>query len=113
MSKKKPQPSARTTRRAEARAHTKARARLEGDRRKLAALEEGGSPTRPRDVRSASLVELHAREEPCLACGAEVRVADHAATGAVGSLLRVVRVECPMCGAPRTFYFRVVTDLVS
>lgn len=102
---------ARSERRlAEREAGKLARARL-----RLAALEVGGSPERPIELASASVVEPHASSLPCAACGASgVRVEEHAArTMPDGGLVRVVRVYCARCGVRRDVFFRVRTALPS
>lgn len=113
----KRRPRARTERRAAERAHAKlAEARL-----KLAALEPGGSPERPIEVTSASVVEVHAAGLPCAACGARTRVEEHAVAAApseregagASRTLRVARVRCSRCGLARDVYFRIGTPLAN
>lgn len=104
----------RAARRAAARAADK----LASARRRLAALEPGGTPERPLDVISASVVEPHAASLECLACGrAPTRVEDHSVRFDGGSeatwRVRVVSVKCPSCGAERELFFRVGTTLPS
>ncbi|MCK6531631.1 MAG: hypothetical protein L6Q84_01565 [Polyangiaceae bacterium] len=99
----------RTARRERERASQK----LGDAREKLARLEAGGAPERPLDVDSASVVEPRVRAEPCLRCGAGVRVDDHRAETIGGRRLRVVVAKCSQCGAPRTWYFRLASDLPS
>jgi DNA-directed RNA polymerase subunit RPC12/RpoP len=83
------------------------------DRARLARLEPGGAPERPIDVSSASLVEVHARSLPCTRCGAEVRVEAHDAPVVDGRALRVAKTVCPMCGARRAVWFRIVQSSVN
>ena len=101
---------ARTERREAARAAVKtAEARL-----KLAALEAGGSPARPIEVASASVVEPHASSMACAACGNPgVRIDEHVASVVDGARLRVVHVRCSRCGVKREVYFRIGTTLLS
>lgn len=81
---------------------------------KLAALEEGGAPTRPIEVESASVVEPHASSTPCAACGApNVRVDEHVASTIGEARLRVARVRCNACGVKREVYYRIGTTLPS
>ncbi len=115
MSKKKaPAKRARTERRDAARDAVKlAEARL-----KLAALEAGGSPERPIEVTSASIIEPHAAGLACAACGASTRVEEHSAKtimDASGSPrpLRIVHVRCTRCGVARDIYFRLGTMLAN
>jgi hypothetical protein len=99
---------ARTDRRTAERAAVKlAEARL-----KLAALEAGGSPDRPIEVTSASVVEPHAASLPCVACGQNTRVEEHVAI-TTPRPLRVARVRCARCGTRRDIYFRLGSPLAS
>lgn len=115
MSKKKaPAKRARTERREAERGAVKlAEARL-----KLAALEAGGSPERPIEVSSASIVEPHAAGLACAACGGTTRVEEHSAVtlpDASGTprSLRIARVRCTRCGITRDIYFRLGTPLAN
>ncbi|MCW5836665.1 MAG: hypothetical protein KIS78_29990 [Labilithrix sp.] len=105
---------ARTERREAERAGVKlAEARL-----RLASLEAGGSPERPIEVTSASIVEPHAAGLGCAACGGSARVEEHAAVtvpdaSGGGRALRVVRVRCARCGVARDVYFRLGTTLAN
>jgi len=101
--------SERTVKRAAARAQQK----LVRQRRRLAALAAGGSPDRPADVDSASVVEARAESEACLACGGPVGTLEHRAVTHDDRRLRVAVVGCRRCGAKRTFYFRIGTSLPS
>jgi len=85
-------------------------------RLKLASLEAGGSPERPIDLTSASVVEPHATGLGCAVCGGSTRVEDHSAvsvTDASGTArsLRVVRVRCTRCGVERDIYMRLTPRL--
>ena len=88
-------------------------------RRKLAALEAGGSPERPVEVVSASTIEPQAQSTACVVCDApsmridEHVVETHGASADGGRRLRVVRVRCPRCGDRREIYFRIGTTLPS
>jgi hypothetical protein len=75
---------------------------------RLAGALPGGSPERPLDVASASVVETRARAMPCAQCGGfdhEVR-ADRASSTARG-VLRELTMACRRCRAPRTVWFRI------
>ncbi len=75
---------------------------------RLAAELPGGSPERPIDVASASVVETKARATPCLQCQAlemEIR-ADHA-TSTTRGVLRELAMVCRRCHAPRAVWFRL------
>lgn len=99
--------------RAARRARERAREKLGRAREKLWRLEPGGSPSRPLEVSSASVIEPCASSEPCLACGSGVRVSDHRAETVEGRRLRVVETACVQCGARRTWYFRLAAELLS
>lgn len=98
----------RTVRRASAREADK----LFDARTKLAALEPGGSPTRPFAVGSASQIEGRAEQIECLRCGAPSKIAEHRAVHHpdAGSV-RELDLRCPRCGERRTVWFRVVSPL--
>jgi hypothetical protein len=104
---------ARTIRREAERATDK----LRQARVKLAALQPGGSPERPIDLVSASVIEPHAASMPCAACGARVRVDTHEAktlgAGDVTRRVRIVHVRCVACGHERDVYFRLDAALPS
>jgi hypothetical protein len=100
---------ARTERREAARAAAK----LADGRARLAALEPGGSPARPIDVTTASVIEPQARALPCLRCPAHtasgsLRLDAHEAVLIEGERLRLVRLACARCGAERSIYFRII-----
>jgi hypothetical protein len=83
------------------------------DRERLAQLEAGGTPEHPIVVVSASLVEPKARALPCIACGAAVRLEDHAAKTIRGAALRLAHTSCAMCEHERTIYFTISPPLVN
>lgn len=107
MAKKRAKPRARTELRERARQSEK----LFAARSKLAALEPGGSPERPLEVSSASIVESRAETEPCLRCDARVRCDEHTTLASERGLLRVVHLRCPSCGATRTMYLQIASTL--
>lgn len=94
--------------RAERRERERALDKIHRQREKLAALEPGGSPERPLEVESASLVEPRSAAEPCLRCGGEMKNAEHRAESIDQRRLRVAVARCARCGHGRTFYFRLV-----
>lgn len=108
MSVKKPK-SARTARRAAARAQQK----LTEQRARLARLEPGGAADRPLEVDSASVVEARVEAVPCIFCGGRVRTLEHRAETFGERRLRVAAVRCVRCGADRTLYFRIGSPLPS
>lgn len=77
------------------------------DRERLAALEPGGSPERPVDVSTPAVIEGRARSTPCVQCGGELSIEDHAVHADAHHSLRVVRARCRACHAPRALYFRL------
>jgi hypothetical protein len=79
------------------------------DRERLARLAPGGTPERPIEVVSASLVDVQARSMRCPLCSGTLRLDEHAAERG----LRVARVTCTMCLAPRAIWFRIVPALPS
>jgi ribosomal protein S27AE len=98
---------------AQRRAAARAAEKLAVQREKLATLELGGSPARPIEVSSASLVDVRAKSELCLRCGGSCRLAEHTAETIDSRRLRVATVECAQCGARRAVYFRIVQPLLS
>ncbi len=97
----------RTVRREQDRALEK----LGDARQKLAALEPGGSPARPREVTSAAVIEGQARSLGCArGCEGEARIKEHTAETIDGERLRVVTTECARCGTRRHVYFHLGTD---
>jgi hypothetical protein len=85
--------------------------KLAAQREKLANLEPGGSPARPIEIVSASLVEVTAESTKCPRCGGPLRVEEHAAQTLNGVPLRIAWVRCRDCGHRRAIYFRITTVL--
>jgi hypothetical protein len=83
------------------------------EREKLAATAPGGAPDRPLVVTSASVIEGTARATPCVQCGGELIFGDHSAETRAGHPLRLVRLVCRLCHAPRTLWFRIESPLPS
>ena len=98
---------ARTLRRKKQLEHAK----LVRQREHLARLEAGGGPENPLEIASASLVEVTARAQLCLACDGAVRVDEHTAETIDGVRLRVAHVTCTRCDHGRKMFFRLVTPL--
>jgi hypothetical protein len=67
----------------------------------------GGSPERPIDVASASVVEAKARATPCIQCSGALDITGDRATSTARGVLREVALACRQCHAPRTLWFRV------
>ena len=105
MTKKKRPVRARSLRRSLERSEDK----LAHARRRLIALEPGGSPERPIEVSSAAVIEARAESVVCPDCSGELRIAEHRAEALQDALLRVVQLKCRRCGAPLTLFFHIVT----
>jgi hypothetical protein len=80
------------------------------EREKLAAAAPGGAPANPLVVASASVIEGTARSTPCVQCGSELILGDHTAETFQGQSLRLVRLVCRLCHAPRALWFRLQPD---
>jgi hypothetical protein len=75
---------------------------------RLAAEMPGGSPERPIDVTSASVVETKARSLPCVQCEAiEMELRGDRATSTARGILRELALVCRQCHAARAVWFRV------
>jgi hypothetical protein len=105
---KKP-PRSRTARRV----HERDLRKLVRDRETLASLAPGGSPERPIDVPTPSVIEVRARATPCPQCEGELGLDDHAVTMHAGEPLRALAMTCRRCHARRTLWFRIVTPLAN
>jgi hypothetical protein len=69
----------------------------------------GGSPERPIDVASASVVETKARSMPCVQCGAVgMEIRGERATSTARGVLRELAMVCRRCHAGRAVWLRVV-----
>ena len=104
VAKKKRDARARTELRTRARQQEK----LFEARSKLALLEPGGTPVRPLEVSSASVVEARAEAEPCLRCDGTTRCEEHTTLSTPQGLLRVARLRCSSCGTERLLYLRIL-----
>jgi len=92
----------RTARRIAERAARK----LVRDRERLFELSPGGSPERPLEVSSASVIEVRVANLLCAQCEGPYQIREHAA---VSAGLRRIDVVCRQCGAPRSLWLRIVT----
>ena len=90
--------------RSERRAALRAQRKDIGARQRLVAAGPGGAKDRPLVVSSASVVEGRARAVPCIQCGGELDLQQHAAPEAT---LRRVLLVCRLCHAPREIWFRI------
>jgi hypothetical protein len=82
-------------------------------RERLAAAVPGGARDRPLTVATVSVIESMARSTPCVQCGGELELRDHAAPADGGGRLRLIRLVCRLCHAPRELWFRIEAPLVS
>lgn len=82
-------------------------------RRKLIALEPGGSPERPIVVESAAVVERRAESVPCPDCEGSMRASEHDAITHQDVLLRKVSLTCRSCGAALALFFRIAVPLAN
>jgi ferredoxin len=98
---------------AERRAMARAQEKLGKKREQLAKIEAGGSPERPIDVVSASVVETRATSIPCPRCLGTCRVEEHAAETVEDRRLRIARMKCAQCGTGRAVYFRIVREMMN
>jgi predicted Zn finger-like uncharacterized protein len=97
VGKKRPERTARRKAEREAR-------QLVRDRERLAALVPGGSPERPIEVASSSVIDGRARSQRCPQCDGSYRIDDHQADSAT---LRMIAVTCQRCGVARRLWFRI------
>jgi hypothetical protein len=70
----------------------------------------GGSPARPVAVSSASVVEVRARAERCLACDGELSITAHEAEPSAPPArhqIRRVDLRCTACRRPRSLWLRI------
>jgi hypothetical protein len=98
---------------AERRAKARAEEKLGKKREQLAQMEAGGSPERPIEVVSASVVETHAKSMPCPRCLGACRLDEHAAETVGGKRLRIARMLCTQCATRRAVYFRIVGEMMN
>jgi hypothetical protein len=83
----------------------RAQEKLAQTARKLVALEPGGSPERPIEIESASVVETDAGSQPCSVCGGSALVLDHRVLEHQGRRLRVASLRCKQCGEAWNRYY--------
>ena len=74
---------------------------------KLAKLERGGTPEHPSEVASSAVIEVRIHGMQCPQCAGRYQIIDHRSAG---QGIRPVDVKCKICGAPRTLWFRIVSD---
>lgn len=73
-------------------------------RSKLLELEPGGTPERPLEVATASVIEPKARAVHCPRCDEPFDVTNHEVEA---GRLRRTTVQCRQCGGTRSLWFRV------
>jgi hypothetical protein len=93
--------------RAERREKDRATAKLGKDLERLWKLGPGGAPDRPIVITSPSEVETQARSTRCPICHGELKIEEHVAETLGSARLRVARVVCVICRAPRSIYFQL------
>jgi len=86
--------------------------KLTETRRKLHALEPGGSEDHPVEVVSSSVIEPHARGLACARCGPELRIVDQAAFVKGAHVRRRVTLRCARCGDARVAHYVIVQPLL-
>jgi hypothetical protein len=77
------------------------------ERERLAALAPGGRRDRPIVVATVSVIESMARSTPCVQCGGELELKEHAAPADGQGRVRVMRLVCRLCHAPREIWFAI------
>lgn len=76
-------------------------------KRKLLALEPGGSPDRPLDVLTSSVIEPKAKSTRCPSCDEPFELEAHEAHTDEHGRLREVALACRFCGERRSMWFRI------
>jgi hypothetical protein len=67
----------------------------------------GGTPERPIEVASSSVIEPQARATRCPQCASELEIRADRAESTPRGVLRAIDVICRRCHAPRTLWFRI------
>jgi hypothetical protein len=88
-------------------------AKLGEQREKLARLDAGGAPDRPRVLESPAQVAPATEAEPCAYCDGAVQLESHEAATVAGRRLRLAHGRCRSCGRQRTRYFQLRETLLS
>jgi len=84
--------------------------KLARDLERIFSLEPGAKPERPIVIDSPSEVEVRARALPCPLCRGELRIEEHTAETIGSARLRVARMICAQCRAPRALYFQLASE---
>ena len=103
----------RKRKRALERAQNRALAKITRDLERLAVHAPGGSAERAIVITSPSEVEVQAKAMPCAICRGAVRVEEHTAETVGAARVRVAKVVCTVCRAPRSIYFRLASTTLS
>ena len=109
---KKP-PRARSARRAQNRRDDQRLRAQVREREGLARALPGGARTSPIEVMTASVVELRARETPCVQCAGPLELVGDRAESTPRGVLRELDLVCRSCHAPRRLWFRITPSLAS
>jgi hypothetical protein len=83
------------------------------ERKKLAALEPGGSPERPLQVTTAATVESRARARGCVHCDGAMQVLAHDSETVGDRRLRRVTLRCKQCQSERLVWVEIAPALPS
>lgn len=73
----------------------------------------GGSAAAPIDVPTPALVEIQARDTPCVQCGGALDLRSDRAESTPRGVLRALELVCRRCHAPRRLWFRIAPRLPS
>lgn len=82
-------------------------------RERLANLEPGGSPERPIEVATTSVIETRSMARPCPQCGGSLAMVEHATAQHGEERLRRLSMQCRQCHVPRTLWFRIAPSLAN
>ncbi|HEV8549189.1 MAG TPA: hypothetical protein VGQ57_09175 [Polyangiaceae bacterium] len=77
-------------------------------RSQLLDLEAGGTPERPLEVATSSVIEPKARSVHCPRCDEPFDVTTHEVEATRHGRLRRATVQCRQCGGTRSLWFRVI-----
>ena len=77
------------------------------ERQRLAAAAPGGARDRPIVVATVAVIEPMARSTPCVQCGGELELREHAAPADGQGRLRLIKLVCRLCHTPRELWFAI------
>ncbi len=98
------------TKRTVERKQARAAQRLTADRERLFELEAGGAPRVALQVPTPSVIDAHVARVRCPRCDGKLELQEQAAVPIDGARLREARLKCRACGAPRSLWFRILSD---